>query len=150
MSYKGQECTQHVVSRWYTICQNLVCLCQKAKTILPVSNSWKKYNLIFGIKVKFIQHSWMYTTHCTMVIHSHSMTMWKDKNLLLNTKPCHKPYRFDLEIKGQCRISNHECTRHRAMCQILYVKAKLLVGHKEVKKPKNLTLSQRSMSNGDH
>ena len=36
------------------ICRNLVCLCQWAKTILPDSNSWWKYN--FDIEVKSQGH----------------------------------------------------------------------------------------------
>ena len=51
----------------------------------------------------------MHATHRTMVMHSHakqSMTkMSKDKKSCRpNTKPCHKPYKFDLEAKGQHHI----------------------------------------------
>ena len=48
----------------------------------------------------------MYSTHRTMVIHScakYSMTkcMSKGKESYgLNTKPCHKPYKFDLYVRG--------------------------------------------------
>ena len=45
----------------------------------------------------------------------------KDKN----TKPCHKLYKFDLEVKGQCRIrimNVLDTSSHgdRPMCQIWY------------------------------
>ena len=50
------------------ICQNCVCL-SKSKDILLDSNSWWKYN--FDIEVKGQDHSsWMFVTHCTMVIRS--------------------------------------------------------------------------------
>ena len=49
----------------------------------------------------------MCATHLTMVRHSrakHSMTVKGQKKLWPETKPCHEPYKFDLEIKGQCYI----------------------------------------------
>ena len=75
----------------------------------------------------------MYLTHCTMVIHSHAkQSVIKSKGIKswgLNTKPCHKPYKFDLEVKGQhlIRMVNVlETSSHgdRPMCQIWYANVK--------------------------
>ena len=48
----------HVVSWCYTHVRNLVCLCPRAKMILPRHT------------VKVIQSSWMYVTHCPTDMHS--------------------------------------------------------------------------------
>ena len=75
-------------------------------------------------------HDTLYTGH----IHSYakqSMTMSKDKKSCgLNMKPCHKPYKFDLDVKGQghIRIMNVLDTSSqgdRPMCQIWYANVKL-------------------------
>ena len=92
----------------------------------------------------------MYTTHCTMVIHSHSMTMWKDKKICgVNTKPCHKPYKFDLRskvnvISGIINVQDTSFHSDRPMCQILYANIKSSKSYmsdtKTRKKSKSLTL----------
>ena len=51
------------------------------------------------------------------------------KRIGLNTKSCHKPYKFDLEVKGQghIRIMNVLDTSSlddRPMCQIWYANVK--------------------------
>ena len=64
------------------ICKNLVCLCQRAQTSCQTQIHSENITLILRSKVKVIQSSWMYETHCTMVIHSRakqSLTMSKDK-----------------------------------------------------------------------
>ena len=63
-------------------CQNLVCPCRRAKTSCQTQIHGENIILILRSKVKVIQSSWMYTTHCTIVIHSRakqSMTMSKDQ-----------------------------------------------------------------------
>ena len=85
------------------ICQNLVCLCQRAKTSCQTQTHGKNIILILRSKAKIIQSKCMYTPHRTMVIHScakQSMTMSKDKKSWgLNTKSCHKPNKFNLEVR---------------------------------------------------
>ena len=72
----------------------------------------------------------------------------------LNTKPCHKPNKFALEVKGLCRIrimnvldTSSHC--YRPMCQIWYANVKANRSYrsdmKTRQKPINLTL--RSMVN---
>ena len=54
-SYYGQECTQHVVSWWYTNKPKFGVPMSKSKDILPDSNPWWKYN--FDIEVKGQGHA---------------------------------------------------------------------------------------------
>ena len=66
-------------------------------------------NMILILRSKLIHRSGMYVTHSNMVIHScakHSMTTVskRKKSCGLNTKSCHKSYKFDLEVKGQLHI----------------------------------------------
>ena len=47
----------------------------------------------------------------------------------LNTKPCHKPYKFDFEVKGEHRIRvihviDISCHGDTAMCQLWYANVK--------------------------
>ena len=83
----------------------------KSKDILPDSNPWWKYN--FDIQVKGQGHTeFMKLCDTTWQILPWWYTHVPNKVWLcqrtkrgLNTKPiCHKPYKFDLEVKGQCRI----------------------------------------------
>ena len=63
-------------------CQNLVCPSRRAKTSCQTQIHGENIILILRSKVKVIQSSGMYTTHCTIVIHSRakqSMTMSKDQ-----------------------------------------------------------------------
>ena len=61
-----------------------------------------------------------------MVIHSraeYGMTISKDKYAVVRTKSCHKPYKCDIEVKGQGQIglmNLRETSSHsdRRMCQI--------------------------------
>ena len=92
-----------------------------------------------------------------MVIHSRvklSMTMSKDKKVKgLNTKPCHKPYKFDLEVKGQGRIRVKnvlDTSSHgdRPMCQMWYCNVKANKSYRSdiktsIKKPINLTFRSK-------
>ena len=70
----------------------------------------------------------------------------------LNTKPCHKAYKFDLKVKGQCRImimNVLDTSSHgdRHMCQIWYANVKANRSYssdmKTWKKPINLTLRSK-------
>ena len=83
--YTKVKNVQNMLSHGDTpICQNLVCLCQRAKTSCQTQIHGENIILILRSKVKVIQSSWMYVTHYTMVIHSHakqSMTLSKDKKV---------------------------------------------------------------------
>ena len=68
----------------HTYAKIWICICQRAKTSGQTQIYGENIILILRSKlmVKVIQISWMYATHCTMVIHScakQSMTMSKDK-----------------------------------------------------------------------
>ena len=74
------------------------------------------------------------------------------KNWGLNTKPCHKPYKFDLDFKGQrsIRIMNvFDTSSHgdKPMCQIWYANVKgnksYRLDMKSWQKPINLTLRSK-------
>ena len=105
-SYNGQEYTQHVVSWWYThiymYTPNIVCLCQRAnlRQSCQDTNSWWKYN--FDIEVNGQGQTKDMDVRDTS---SHMPYMvWlcqRTKKLGPKTKPRHRPYRFDLEVKGQ-------------------------------------------------
>ena len=104
----------------------------KSKDILPDSNPWWKHN--FDIEVKGQGHTEFMNVGDTLY-HGDTLT-WQTKydyvkgqNWGLNTKPCYKPYYFDLEVKGQCpnRIMNAlDTSSHgdRPMCQIWYANVK--------------------------
>ena len=77
----------------------------------------------------------------------------------LNTKLCHKPYKFDLEFKDQRRIRiidvlDTSSLGEWPMCQIWYANVKAKRSYRSYmktrKKPLNLTLRQRSKSNREH
>ena len=66
------------------------------------------------------------------------------KSLVLNTKSCHKPYKFDLEVKGQGRIrvmNVLDTSSHgdRPMCQLWYANVKANRSYRHVTNPQNLT-----------
>ena len=89
---------------------NLVCLCQKAKTILPIQK--------FMVNMQFwywdqISRSYRGQEGMWHIIHGDTCTLmcqiWYDyvnrqKSCGLNTKLCQKPNKFDLEVKGKHRI----------------------------------------------
>ena len=75
-----------------------------------------------------------------------------EKNWGLKTKPCHKPYKFNLQVKGQCRIRimnvlNTSSHGDRPMCQIWYANATANRSYKsDIKtwqRPINLTLKSK-------
>ena len=105
------------------ICKNLVWLCQKTKTACQTQIHDENIILKMRSMVKVKQCSWI-----------QSMTMSKTKSWGLNTKPCHKPYKFDFEVKGlhRIRIMNVLHTSFhsdRPMCQIWYVNVKANRSH---------------------
>ena len=82
----------------------------KSRDVLPDSNSWWKYN--FDIEFIGQGHTELMHVHDASY-HGDSLTCQtkydlvkgqKQKNWGLSTKPCHKPYEFDLEVKVQGRI----------------------------------------------
>ena len=105
--------------------QNLVFLCQRPKTILPDSDLlWiRKYKFRYWGQRSYRGHectrhivTWWYT-HVSNIVWPCQRTkkLW----------PEHKAYRFDLEIKGQCRVrimNVRDTSSHgdRPMCQIWY------------------------------
>ena len=137
-----------------SICQNLVCLMLKSKDILPDSNSWWKYN--FDIEVKGQGHTEFINVRDTLY-HGDTLTCQTkfdyvkgQKSWDLNTKPCHKTYKFDLVVKvqGRIRIVNIlDASFHgdRPMCQIWYtnVKANRRPDMKTWQKPINLNLRSK-------
>ena len=101
-SYKGQECTQHIVPYakiWYAYVKEERRSCQTQTHV---------ENIIFMMrsKVKVIQMSWMYLTHCTMVIHSWSNKVWLNVKGQKNWKPCYKIWTW-----GQ-RSTSYQATHH--------------------------------------
>ena len=151
-------------SRMYTTCRLIVIYARmqkfgmpmsKSKDILPDSNPFWKYNFdIFRSKVKVIQSSWIYATHRTMVLTCQTKYDYVkgEKSWGLNTKPCHKPYKLNLQVKGQCRIRimnvlNTSSHGDRPMCQIWYANATANRSYKsDIKtwqRPINLTLKSK-------
>ena len=104
----------------------------KSKEALPNSNSLSKYN--FDIEVKG-QGQTEFRKVCDTSYHGDTLTcitkyvdVKGQKRRGLNTKSCHKPFKFDLEVKGQghIRIMNVLDTfshGDRPMCQIWYANA---------------------------
>ena len=85
---------------------------------------------ILRSKIKAIQKSWMYLTHCTMVIHLHSMTMWKDKKSVAWTQS-HVMNPIDLTLRSKVNVVSgiinvQDTSSHsdRTMCQIWYANVK--------------------------
>ena len=73
------------------ICQNLVCLCQRAKTSCQTQIHGENIILILRSKVKVIQSLWMYTTDRTMVIHpcaKYGKSMSNQKKIMGQTRIC--------------------------------------------------------------
>ena len=98
----------------------------------------------------------MYVIHCTMVIHSRakqSMTIFKgQKKLSPEHRQCHKPYKFDLEVKvqGCIRIMNvldTSCHGDIPICQIWYANVKANRSYRSFiktwQKPLDLTLRSK-------
>ena len=79
----------------------------------------KLYKFDLQVKVNVVSGSWMYATHCLMVIEtcvSNMMGQYQNnRSCGLDTKTSQKAYIFDLEVKGQhcigimnvCNISSH-------------------------------------------
>ena len=65
-----KECTQHVVSWWYTHLQKFGMPMSRAKTSCQTQIHCENIILILRSKVKVKQSSGKYVTHHTMVIHS--------------------------------------------------------------------------------
>ena len=111
----------------------------KSKNILPDPNLWWKYN--FDIEVIGQGQTEFMNVRDTSY-HGDTLTCQTkydfvkgQKSWGLNTKPCHKPYKFDLEVKGQCRIrimNVLDTSSHgdRAMCQIWYANVKANRSHR--------------------
>ena len=88
------------------ICQNLVCLCQRAKTSCQTQIHGENIILILRSKVKVIQSSKMYVTHYTMVIHSHakqSMTLSKDRKAEVWTQS-HVKNLINLTLRSKIKV----------------------------------------------
>ena len=104
------------------ICQKLACLCQEQRHHARLKSMVKISFWCWG------QRSRSYRVHeCTWPIvpwwYTHVPNNLKGQKIWgLNTKSCHKPYKFDLEVKGQrhIRIMNELITSshgNRPMCQ---------------------------------
>ena len=103
----------------------------KSKDILPRSNSLWKYNLDIEVKGQGHTELTNVTSHhvdtltCrTKFDYVKGQTRW-----VLNTKSWHKPYKFDVEVKGQGRIRimnvlDTSSYGDRSMCQIWYANIK--------------------------
>ena len=76
----------------------------KSKDILPDSNSWRKYN--FDLEVINVRDKLYHGD--TLTCQTKYDYVKGQKSLVLNTKQCHKHYKFDLEVKiqGCIRIMN--------------------------------------------
>ena len=86
----------------------------------------------------------MYLTHLLMVIDpcaKYDMTAKANRSFRSVMKTNQKPYKFDLEVKGQCRIrimnvldtsSNGDIAHVPNMVCQCQSKQKLLVGHKDM------------------
>ena len=125
-----------------TICQNLVYISHRAKTILPYLNSY--IILIWRSKYKVIQRSWLYTRHHTMVIYlsaKHNMTMSKDKKAVVQTQshvinPIHLTLRSKDVVSGSRMLAIHPLMVTEAC-------AKYGQTWKHVKYPLKLTLRSK-------
>ena len=123
---QGQVHTQAKLSHGDTsICQNLVCLCLRAKTFCQTQIHCENIILILRSKVKVIAHEC--TWHIVPWWYTHKPNkVWlcqKTKKLRPEHKACHKPYKFDPEVKvqGCIRIMDVlDTSSHgdRPMCQI--------------------------------
>ena len=94
-------------------CQNFVCLCQRAKTFCQTQIHGENKIFILSSKVKVINvHDTLYhgDTRTCQIKYEY---VKGQKSLVLNTKQCHKPYKFDLE--NVLDTSSHG---DRPICQI--------------------------------
>ena len=115
------------------ICQNLVCLCQRVKTSCQTHIHGENIILILRSKVKVIQSVMNVCDTSyngdTLMCETKYDYVKGQKSRGLNTKPCHKLYKFDFEVKGQgcIRIINVLDTSSYGdgpMCQIWYANVK--------------------------
>ena len=120
----------------------------------PDSNSLWTYN--FDIEIKDQGHECM--RHIVPWWYTHvpnKAGLFQRKTWGLNTKSCHKPYKFDLEVKGQGRIRimivlNTSSDGDRPMCQIWYANVQANRSYTLDMKTWIWTGGQRSTSNRDH
>ena len=134
------------------ICQNLVCLCQRAKTFCQTQIHGENIILILRSKVKVINVRDTLYHGDTLTCQTKYDYVKGQKSLVLNTKQCHKPYKFDLEVKvqGCFRIMNVlDTSSHgdRPICQIWYANVKANRSYRSYmktwQKPLNLTLRSK-------
>ena len=90
------------------ICQNFVCLCQRAKTFCQTQIHDENIILILRSKVKVNNIRDTLYHGETLTCDTKYDYVKGQKSLVLNTKQCHKPYKFDLDVKvqGCIRIMN--------------------------------------------
>ena len=110
------------------ICQIWYATVKANRSYRSYMKTWQKtLNLTLRSKVNIESGSWMYATHCLMVIHpcakyGKPMSIQK-KSYGPDTKTCQKPYKFEFKVKVQGHIwimnvldtSSHGYT---SMCQI--------------------------------
>ena len=134
------------------ICQNFVCLCQRAKTFCQTQIHGENIILILRSKVKVINVRDTLYHGDTLTCQTKYDYVKGQKSLVLNTKQCHKPYKFDLEVKvqGFIRIMNVlDTSSHgdRPICQIWYANVKANRSYRSYmktwQKPLNLTLRSK-------
>ena len=111
------------------ICQNFVCLCQRAKTFCQTHIHGENIILILRSKIKVINVRDTLYHGDTLKCQTKYDYVKGQKSLVLNTKQCDKPYRFYLEVKvqGCIRIMNVlDTSSHgdRPICQIWYANVK--------------------------
>ena len=92
--------------------------CQITKKNCPnTKQCHKPYNLTLRSKVNIILGSWLYTTHCLIVIHP-MCQMWyasinPNRSYRLDTKPWDVNNPMDLTLRWKINVvSNHECMQH--------------------------------------
>ena len=134
------------------ICQNFECLCQRAKTFCQTQIHGENIILILRSKVKVINVRDTLYHGDTLTCQTKYDCVKEQKSLVLNTKQCHKPYKFDLEVKvqGCIRIMNVlDTSSHgdRPICQIWYANVKANRSYRSYmktwQKPLNLTLRSK-------
>ena len=112
-------------------CQNFVCLCQRVNTFCQTQIHGENIILILRSKVKVLNVHVRDTLYHgdTLTCQTKYDYVKGQKSLVLNTKQCHIPYKFDLEVKvqGCIRIMNVLDTfshGDRPMGQIWYANVK--------------------------
>ena len=91
------------------VCQNLLCMCQRAKSKDNLARLKFMVNIkIFILRsiVKVLHRSWIYATHRTIVVHSsakHRMNMSKDKKVLAR-KQSHVINPLNLTLRSKVNV----------------------------------------------